>query len=121
VRNKPGDGGEVGPTVTGERDESDVVAAGAFYPPATDNALGVGKQDSLEQHGGRVGGCTGGVVAKTVIETAKVDLMVEQVVQGVFDSTGDELPLQVNCKKPRATVDVLVTGHGGASSAGVMR
>jgi hypothetical protein len=34
--------------------------------------------------------------------------VVKQVVQGVFDGAGDELSLQVNCKKAWAGIDVFV-------------
>ncbi len=37
--------------------------------------------------------------------------MVDEVIERVFESTGEQLPLQVNDKETRAGVDVLVARH----------
>ena len=50
---------------------------------------------------------------KTLIETGQVQLAVDQVIHGMFDGAGEELPLQVNSKKARAGVYVFVTRHIG--------
>ena len=39
--------------------------------------------------------------------------MVEQVIQGMFEAAGEELPVQIHRQKARAGVDVFVSGHGG--------
>ncbi|HLQ26821.1 MAG TPA: hypothetical protein VK138_13210 [Acidiferrobacterales bacterium] len=37
--------------------------------------------------------------------------MIEQVVQGVFEVAGQQLPMQINGEKPGARVDVFVARH----------
>jgi hypothetical protein len=37
--------------------------------------------------------------------------VIDQVAQRVFESAGDELPLQVNGQEAWAGIDVFVTGH----------
>lgn len=113
-RDKSGEGGEMRLAVTGQGDEGDVFAAGALDVAAADDALGIAEQDDLEQHGGRIGAGAGGVIAEAGIAAAEVDFVVEQVVQRMFESAGDELPLQVNGEKPRASVNVLVARHGAS-------
>ena len=73
--------------------------------------LTVGEQHNLEQHGRRVGGGTGGVVAVACIETGQVDLMLDQMVQSVLERARQELALQIDSEKPRTGVNVLVAGH----------
>lgn len=46
------------------------------------------------------------------IESAEVNLVVDEVIECVFDGAGKKLPLKINGKKSRAGVDMLVTGHG---------
>lgn len=41
--------------------------------------------------------------------------MIHEVVEGVLKSAGEQLPLQVNGKKARAGVDVLVARHAVGS------
>ncbi len=45
------------------------------------------------------------------IETRQIDLVIEQMIQSVFNRAGRELSLQVNREKAWAGVDVLVTSH----------
>lgn len=45
------------------------------------------------------------------IEAGKINLVIDQVVQGVVEGAGEKLPLQINGDKARAGVDVLVTRH----------
>lgn len=59
----------------------------------------------------RVSGCAGFVVTEAGIESSQVKFVVEQVIQGMFEGTGDQLPLQVNSEKPGAGVDVFVARH----------
>ena len=77
-----------------------MLAAGALDVAAADDALGIGEQDNLQKHGGRIGGGTGCIVAETGIETGQIELVVDQVVHGVFEGAGQKLPLQVNGEKP---------------------
>lgn len=74
--------------ITREGDEDDVLTAGRLDVAAADDALAVGEEDDLEQHRRWVGGCAGGVVLVVDIESAEVDLMVEQVVECVLNGAG---------------------------------
>ena len=71
-----------------ECDEGDVFAAGTLDIAATDDALAVSEQNDLEQHRRWVSGSTGGIVAEPGIQTSQVDLVIEQVIQRVFDGAG---------------------------------
>ncbi len=71
----------------------------------------VGEQDGLEQHGGRIGGGTRFIIAKSRIKSRQVDFMIEQMVQCVFDGAAKKLPLQIYREKARAGVDMLVARH----------
>ena len=110
-RNKAGDGGEVRPAVSGQRDEGDVFAAGALDVAAADDALRIGEQHNLQQHDGRISGGSRDVIFETRIETGQVKLVVDQVIHGMLESAGQKLPLQVNSEKPGAGVDVFVTRY----------
>ena len=65
-----------------------MVAAGAFNLTAADDALRIGEQDDLEQDGGRVGTGTGLVVAIAGVEVGEVELMIDQMIECVFETTG---------------------------------
>jgi len=41
--------------------------------------------------------------------------VVDQVVEGVFEAAGQQLPFEIDGNKARAGVDVLVAGHAGRS------
>jgi hypothetical protein len=58
----------VGSMVAAQGDEGDLFPASALNGPAADDALRVGVQDDLEQHGRRISRCAGVVVAKALVE-----------------------------------------------------
>ena len=68
VRDKSGNRGEVGLGVAGQGDEGDVVAAHALDASAGYDALGVGEQHDLQEHGGRIGGRAGFIILEPGIE-----------------------------------------------------
>jgi hypothetical protein len=74
---------------------------------AADDAPAVGEEDDLEQHGRRVGGCAGEVVLVAGVEAGQVELVIDQVVQGVFEGAGQQLPFEIDGKEARAGVDCL--------------
>jgi hypothetical protein len=74
--------------VARQGDESNVLAAGALDIAAADDTLGIGEQDNLEKHGGRISGCTSLIVAEAGIEAREIKFMVNQVVHGMFESAG---------------------------------
>ena len=105
---------EVRARVAAQRDEGDVLAAGALDAAAADDAVRVGEQHDLEQHRRRVGAGAGLVVPKARIEGRQIDLVIEQVVQRVLERAGEQLAREIDRQKPRIGVDVLVAGHRGA-------
>ena len=64
--------------------------------------------------GCRVGGCAGEVVLVASIETGQVQFAIDEVVQGVFEGAGQQLPFEIDGKKARAGINVFVAGHGCA-------
>lgn len=40
--------------------------------------------------------------------------MIDEVVEGVFEGAGKELPFEIDGDEARAGVDVLLAGHGGS-------
>jgi hypothetical protein len=108
-------GGEVGAAVAAQGDEDDMVTvvltSEAFDATAGNHTARVSQQHDLEQHGGWEGRRTGVVVVEASVEGAEVDLVVEQMVQRVLEGAGQSLGFEVNGKKARAGVDLLVAGH----------
>lgn len=78
---------------------------------AADDALEIGKQDYLQEHGRKIGGYTSFVIAEAGIEAGQVEFVIEQVIQSMLEGAGQQLPLQVNGEKPGASVDVFVARH----------
>ena len=101
--------------VAAERDEGDVVPAGALDAATADDAPRIGEQHHLEQHGRRVGAGAGEVVLVAGIEAAEVKFVIDKVVQGVFEGAGQQLPFEIDGNEARAGVDVFVAGHGRLS------
>ena len=91
--------------------ESDVLAAGALDIATADDALAVGEQSDFEQQGRRKCRCPCYIIVEAGIKTLQIQFVVEQVLQCVFKSARQKLPLQVHSKKPRAGVNVFVTRH----------
>ncbi len=106
-----GEGGEVRRRVARQGNEGDLLATGTFDLARADDAAAVGEQDDLEQHRRRVGGRAGEIVPVAGIEALEVDLVIDKVVQGVLESAGQKLSLQIDGKKTRAGVDYLVARH----------
>lgn len=106
-----GKGGEVRLAVARQGDEGNVVAADGFNVAAGNDALAVGEQNNLEQHGGWIGGSAGGVILEPGIEAGQIDLVIDEVVEGVLEGAGKQLPLEINRQKSRAGVDGFVARH----------
>ena len=99
-----------------KRNEHHVLAAGLLDRAAADNAPGGGKQDHLEQHRRRGSGGAGLIVAEPLSEAGQVELVIEQVIQGMLEGAGQQLFGKNNGKKLRRPIDYLVAGHRNASS-----
>src|SRR3990172_4908319 len=102
----------MGLAVAGQGNEGDVVTAGGFDATAGNDALAVGEEYDLEQHGGRIGGSAGSIVLEPGIETGQIQFVVDEVVECVLEGAGEQLPLQVNGNETGTGVDVLVAGQG---------
>ena len=96
-----------------QSDEGNVLAAGAFNAAAAHYPQAVCKQHDLEQQPRRVGASAGGVVPVADIEPRQVDLVIDQIVLRVFESTGYKLPLEIDGNEARAGVDHFVARHAG--------
>ena len=86
-----GDGGEVRPRIGGQSHEDDVFPAGLLDLPAGDDAPRVGIEHDLQKNPGIVSGGAGLVVAEAGVEQGQVKLVVDEVVQGVFEGAGQNL------------------------------
>lgn len=78
---------------------------------AAEKAPAVGEEDDLEQHGRRVGGCTGEIILVAGVEAGQIEPMIDQVVQGVFEGAGMQLPFEIDGNEALAGVYVFVAGH----------
>lgn len=93
-RDKSGERSEARLAVATQGNEGDVVAAGGFNVTAGNNALAVGKQNDLEEHGGRKGGRAGSIIPEPSIEMGEIKLVVNEVIESVLKGAGKELPGQ---------------------------
>jgi hypothetical protein len=71
-----------------ERDERDVLCAGTLDAATADNSPRIGEEHDLEQHGRRVGAGAGEIVLVAGVEAGQVELVIDEVVQGVFEGAG---------------------------------
>jgi hypothetical protein len=55
------------------------------------------------------------VIIEGIIDGAEVDLVVEQIVQRVLESAGQQLGFEAHGNDARAGVDLLLTGHEAPS------
>ena len=85
--------------------------------PAAHDALGVGEEHHLEQHGRRICGRAGRVVLEARVEVGQIDFVIEQVVQRLLERAGQQLARQVDAQELRIRIDHFVAGHGRISTA----
>jgi len=81
----------VGLTVGGQGHKQYVLAADPFDLATAGDAARIGQQHDLQQHGGIVGGRTGGVVAVALMEVLQVEVVIDHVVEGIFKGAGQDL------------------------------
>jgi len=108
--------GEMGPGVGGQGHEDHVLLAGLLDLPAGDNAPRIGVEHDLQKNPGIVGGGAGLVVAEAGVEQGQVKLVVDEVVQGIFEGAGQNLLGEVDGDKLALRVRVrFVAGHDAIS------
>jgi len=81
--NEFGNGGEMGLGISGQGHENSIFLAGPFDLPAGDDASGVG-------------GGSGDIILETFIKAGEIQLMINEMVQGIFEGTGENLLGKVN-------------------------
>jgi hypothetical protein len=114
--NEFGNGGEMGPGISGQGHEDHVFMAGLFNLPAGDDVSGVSVEYNLEQDFGIVGSSSGDVVLETFVKVGEVQLMINEMAQGVFESAGEDLLRKVNGNKFALGIGVrFVTSHAAIS------
>ena len=89
-------GGEVGLGVGGQGHEDDVLSAALLDLPTGGDAPRVGVEDDLEQNGGVVGRGAGLVILVPEVEDGKVDLVVDEIVEGVLEGAGKDLLVEAD-------------------------
>jgi len=113
-----GAGGEMGLPVAAERDKDAVRLARSGDCPAAQDAVGIGVEDDLEEHGRGVGRCPGVVVAITGVEMGEVEFMVEEMIEDMLEGSGEELLGEVDGNEDRAGFEGFVARHRWNSWAG---
>jgi hypothetical protein len=112
LNDKLGQDGEVRNVIAGQRFKDDVGLAAPLDLSAGGDALGVSKQDDLQENSGIVGSAAGVVVAVLGVKHRQVQLVLNQVMNGVFKGTGLELFLVVDDHhRILIVVVVLEAGH----------
>ena len=91
LADKLGQGGEVRDCIAGQRFKDDVGFTAPLDLAAGGDAFGVSEQNDLQQDGGIVGQAAGVVVAIFRVKNRQIQLVFNQVVNGVFKSAGLEL------------------------------
>ena len=81
----------IGRLPAGQSHEDDVLATCFFDLPRMDDAPGIGEQDHLQQDPRIVGESTGIVVVEFEVQFRQVHVMINEVVNGEFESAGDQL------------------------------
>lgn len=89
-------GGEMRDGIAGQRLEDDVGFTAPLHLAAGGDALGIGEQDDLQQYGRVIGQSARIVVAVLGMENRQVQLVFDQVVDGVLERTGLKLVLVVD-------------------------
>jgi hypothetical protein len=116
LADKLGQGGEVRDGIAGQRLEDDVGLAASLDLAAGGDAFRVSKQNDLQQNGRIVGQSTGVVVALLGVKHRQIQLVLNQVMNGVFEGARLELFLVVDDHhRILVVVDVLETRHTDGS------
>lgn len=69
--------------------------------------------DDVEQHRGRVGLCARRVVPEPDVKPAQVEIVVEPMLQRMFEGPREELPGHVHGQEPCFRVDIVATRDAG--------
>ena len=96
LADKLGQGGEVRDGIARQRFEDDVGLAAPLDLTAGGDAFRVSKQNDLQQNGRIVGQSAGVVVALLGVKHRQIQLVLNQVMNGVFEGARLELFLVVN-------------------------
>lgn len=98
--------------VPAERDERHVLLARASDSAAAHDAVGVGDQHHLQEHGRRIGRRSGRVIPKACVEVRQVDGVIEEIVDRMLDRAGQQLAPEIDGEQLRVGGDGLVASHG---------
>ena len=89
-------------------DEGDVFAAQALNTSAADDAFSVSTENDLEQQSRRIGGGACLVIAITRIKTGQVKVVIEQVMDSMGKTAGDELLLSRSTARNRGLRSIVL-------------
>ncbi len=90
--------------VGGKRHEDDVLMAALLYLPARNYAKRIGIQDNLQKNSKIVRKGTFVVVPVSFLEYRKNDFFIDQTIEGVLESTGQNLLIEMNSYKLTLTI-----------------
>jgi len=102
----------IGLGLAGQGHELHILPTGPFDPATADDPASIGEQDDLQQNLGGIGTGTRRVIGVMRIEGREVDLVLQQVVQGMLERARQNLLLEAQRHKGvLAEVRGLVAGH----------
>ena len=107
--------GEVRGAVAAQGHECHVIAAGALDAAVADYPEGVGKKYNLQEHRRRIGLGARDIVAVVGVEMREIQLLVQQMAQGMLKCDWKQLATQVHRQKLKARIRVLVARHAASS------
>ena len=85
---------KLGPGVSEQSHKNYIFMASPFDLPAEDDASGLGVEYDIEKDYGIVGGGSGDV--ETFIKTGEIQLMINEMAQGIFEGAGENLLGKMN-------------------------
>ncbi|MNJ55739.1 hypothetical protein D3C77_512530 [compost metagenome] len=88
-----------------------MVAAGGLHLAAADDAAAVGQQDDFQEYRRIVGWSAFDAVAVTRVEVGQVQFVIDQITQGVLESAGQQLLVEVDGQKLESLVNGLEPRH----------
>ena len=111
LADKLGDGGEVRLVVSTQGHEGRIPDTGVGDGTTTDEALGISEQDDFEQHRWRISWRAGIIITVTGIEMRQVKLMINEIIEGMFEGAGTQLFRQIEGNELQIGVEVVVARH----------
>jgi hypothetical protein len=86
----------VRPGIGAQGHKNDVLLASLGNPPAGNDPSGIRKENDLQQNTWVIGGGSGFFVPIAFVKKGKIKLMIDEMIQGVFKGTREDLFLEMD-------------------------